>query len=206
MAVSVPRCQGRCPLAREGRGFLAGRDAGSTLPTQLNAAPRYLKRMHAPNAVPLRQLAPVAGNAEAPPCRWRRQARAQGQLPPDAKAPPDDGSLRDRIAAMFEAAAVNDTDLAAHRRQRDSQRLGPCQQLASRPGGAGTSGASQGAGPRPGPQGQGAGAGRRAAGLRKLAAARSGGDRKRKATRGRAQGWRMTTWREANGMPLSVVR
>ncbi len=186
---------------------MAGRDEGLALPIQLNAAPRCLKRMHAPNAVPLRQSAPVAGNAEATPCRWRRQTRAQGQLPSNAKAPPGDGSLRDRFAAMFEAAAVNDTDLAAHRRQRDSQRLGPCQHLASRPGGAGISAASQGAGPRPGPQGQGAGGGRRAAGPRKLAAARSGGDRKRKATRGRAQVWRMTTWRsEANGMPLSVVR
>lgn len=77
-----------------------------------------LKRMQAPNAVPLRQLAREEGIAEATLHKWRCEARAQGQLLADAQAAPEGWSSRDKFAAVLETAALNETDLAAYCRQR----------------------------------------------------------------------------------------
>ena len=77
-----------------------------------------LKRMRASNAVPLRQLAREEGIAEATLHKWRCEARAQGQLLPDAQAAPEGWSSRDKFAAVLETAALNETDLAAYCRQR----------------------------------------------------------------------------------------
>jgi len=74
--------------------------------------------MRAPNAVPLRQLGREEGIAEATLHKWRCEARAQGQLLPDAQAAPEGWSSRDKFAAVLETAALNETDLAAYCRQR----------------------------------------------------------------------------------------
>jgi len=74
--------------------------------------------MQPPNAVPLRQLAREEGIAEATLHKWRCEARAQGQLLPDAQAAPEGWSSRDKFAAVLETAALNETDLAAYCRQR----------------------------------------------------------------------------------------
>jgi hypothetical protein len=74
--------------------------------------------MQPPNAVPLRQLAREEGIAEATLHKWRCEARAQGQLLPDAQAVPEGWRSRDKFAAVLETAALNETDLAAYCRQR----------------------------------------------------------------------------------------
>src|SRR6476659_10180187 len=77
-----------------------------------------LKQLEPPNAVPLRQLAKDEGISEATLHTWRRDARSQGRLLPDADAGPDGWTSRDKFAAVLEAAALNEVDLAAYCRQR----------------------------------------------------------------------------------------
>ena len=48
-----------------------------------------LKKLEPPNAVPLRQLAKDEGISEATLHTWRRDARSQGRLLPDADAGPE---------------------------------------------------------------------------------------------------------------------
>jgi hypothetical protein len=50
--------------------------------------------------------------------RWRDDARRQGQLLPAADRGPEGWSSRDKFAAVFETAALNETDLAVYCRQR----------------------------------------------------------------------------------------
>ncbi len=54
----------------------------------------------------LRQLAQEAGISRATLSKWRAEARAKGQLLPDAKAGPEDWSSRDKHAAVIETAAL----------------------------------------------------------------------------------------------------
>jgi transposase-like protein len=77
-----------------------------------------LKKLEPPNAVPLRQLAKDEGISEATLHTWRRDARSQGRLLPDADAGPDGWTSRDKFAAVLETAALNEVDLAAYCRQR----------------------------------------------------------------------------------------
>jgi hypothetical protein len=77
-----------------------------------------LKKLEPPNAVPLRQLAKDEGIAEATLHTWRRDARSQGRLLPDADAGPEGWTSRDTFAAVVETAAMNEADLAAYCRQR----------------------------------------------------------------------------------------
>ena len=77
-----------------------------------------LKKLEPPNAIPLRQLAQEEGISEATLHAWRREARRQGRLLPDADAGPEGWTSRDKFAAVIETAAMNEADLAAYCRQR----------------------------------------------------------------------------------------
>ena len=87
-----------------------------TYSTERRAA--VLKKLEPPNAVPLRQLAKDEGISEATLHTWRRDARSQGRLLPDADAGPDGWTSRDKFAAVLETAALNEVDLATYCRQR----------------------------------------------------------------------------------------
>jgi len=77
-----------------------------------------LRKLEPPNAVPVRQLAKEEGISEATLHAWRREARSQGRLLPDADAGPEGWTSRDKFAAVLETAALNEADLAAYCRQR----------------------------------------------------------------------------------------
>jgi transposase-like protein len=77
-----------------------------------------LRKLQPPNAVPVRQLAKEEGISEATLHAWRREARSQGRLLPDADAGPEGWTSRDKFAAVLETAALNEVDLAAYCRQR----------------------------------------------------------------------------------------
>jgi transposase-like protein len=94
----------------------AGRRDELAYSTERRAA--VLKKLEPPNAVPLRQLAKDEGISEATLHTWRRDARSQGRLLPDADAGPDGWTSRDKFAAVLETAALNEVDLAAYCRQR----------------------------------------------------------------------------------------
>src|SRR3954462_653938 len=94
----------------------AGRRNELAYSTERRAA--VLKKLEPPNAVPLRQLAKDEGISEATLHTWRRDARSQGRLLPDADAGPDGWTSRDKFAAVIETAALNEVDLAAYCRQR----------------------------------------------------------------------------------------
>ena len=77
-----------------------------------------LKRMLPPNNVAIRQLSREEGISESTLFSWRSEARGKGHLLPDADASPEGWSSRDKFAAVFEAAALNETDLAEYCRKR----------------------------------------------------------------------------------------
>ena len=94
----------------------AGRRDELAYSTERRAA--VLKKLEPPSPVPLRQLAKDEGISEATLHTWRRDARSQGRLLPDADAGPDGWTSRDKFAAVLETAALNEVDLAAYCRQR----------------------------------------------------------------------------------------
>src|SRR5690606_39592118 len=71
-----------------------------------------------PHMTPIRQLSLEEGISEGTLHIWRREARNKGQLLPDADAGPEGWSSRDKFAAVLEAAALNEADLAAYCRER----------------------------------------------------------------------------------------
>ena len=83
-----------------------------------NANRPVLKRMLPPNNVAIRQLSREEGISEATLFSWRAEARGKGQLLPDVGASPEGWSSRDKFAAVLEAAALNETDLAEYCRKR----------------------------------------------------------------------------------------
>ncbi|WP_043363987.1 hypothetical protein [Belnapia sp. F-4-1] len=76
-----------------------------------------LKKLEPPNAASLRQMAKEEGTSKATLPAWRREARSQGRLLPDADAGPTGWTSRDKFAAVIETAAMNEADLAAYCRQ-----------------------------------------------------------------------------------------
>ena len=76
-----------------------------------------LKRMLPPNNVAIRQLSQEEGIGESTLFSWRAEARRKGQLMPDADAPPEGWSSRDKFAAVLETAALNEADLAEYCRK-----------------------------------------------------------------------------------------
>lgn len=77
-----------------------------------------LKRMLPPQMTPIRQLSLEEGISEGTLHIWRREARNKGQLLPAADAGPEGWSSRDKFAAVLEASALNEADLAAYCRER----------------------------------------------------------------------------------------
>jgi len=77
-----------------------------------------LKRMLPPNNLAIRQLSQEEGISEATLHKWRAEARGKGQLLPDADAGPQGWTSRDKFAAVLEAAALNEADLAEYCRKR----------------------------------------------------------------------------------------
>ena len=77
----------------------AGRRDALAYSTERRAA--VLKKLEPPHAVPLRQLAKDEGISEATLHTWRRDARSQGRLLPDADAGPDGWTSRDKFAAAW---------------------------------------------------------------------------------------------------------
>lgn len=71
-----------------------------------------LKKMLPPNNMALRQLSQEEGISEATLHKWRTAARGKGRLLPDADTGPGGWGSRDKFAAVLEAAAMNDADLA----------------------------------------------------------------------------------------------
>jgi hypothetical protein len=71
-----------------------------------------------PNNVAIRQLSQEEGISEATLHKWRADARGKGQLLPDADASPEGWSSRDKFAAVLEAAALDEADLAEYCRKR----------------------------------------------------------------------------------------
>jgi transposase-like protein len=77
-----------------------------------------LKRMLPPKNIAIRQLSQEEGISEATLHKWRAVARGKGQLLPDADAGAEGWSSRDKFAAVLEAAALNEADLAEYCRKR----------------------------------------------------------------------------------------
>jgi len=77
-----------------------------------------LRKMLAPHNRPLSELAAEEGIGEATLYLWRRKARAQGRLLPDADAGPEGWSAADKFAAVVESAALNEAELAEYCRKR----------------------------------------------------------------------------------------
>ncbi len=71
-----------------------------------------------PNNVPLRRLSQEEGISRATLAKWRAEARAKGQLLPDAHAGPEGWTSRDKLAAVIETASMNAADLSEYCRRR----------------------------------------------------------------------------------------
>jgi transposase-like protein len=77
-----------------------------------------LRRMLPPHNRPLNELAAEEGISEATLYLWRRKARAQGRLLPDADAGPKGWSSADKFAAVLETAALNEAQRGEYCRKR----------------------------------------------------------------------------------------
>ncbi len=71
-----------------------------------------------PNNMPLRRLSQEEGISQATLAKWRAEARAKGQLLPDANAGTEGWTSRDKLAAVIETAAMNAADLGEYCRRR----------------------------------------------------------------------------------------
>lgn len=77
-----------------------------------------LRKMLPPHNRSLKELALEEGISEATLYIWRRKARAQGRLLPDADAGPEGFSAADKFAAVVETAALNEAELGEYCRRR----------------------------------------------------------------------------------------
>lgn len=77
-----------------------------------------LKKMMPPHNRSIKQLAEEEGISEATLYNWRKQARAQGILMPDADAGPDGWNARDKFAAVLESASLNEQETAEYCRRK----------------------------------------------------------------------------------------
>jgi transposase-like protein len=71
-----------------------------------------------PNSRSIRELAQEEGISEPTLYNWRKEARAQGRLLPDAENEPEGWSSRDKFAAVLETAALTEAELGEYCRQR----------------------------------------------------------------------------------------
>ena len=77
-----------------------------------------LKKMLPPHNRPIRELAREEGISEATLYLWRKQARAEGRLMPDADTGPEGWSSRDKFNAVLESAALSEAELGEYCRKR----------------------------------------------------------------------------------------
>ena len=77
-----------------------------------------LKKMLPPHNRSIRDLAQSEGISEPTLYNWRKEARSQGRLLPDAESEPEGWSSRDKFAAVLETAALNEAELGEYCRKR----------------------------------------------------------------------------------------
>jgi transposase-like protein len=77
-----------------------------------------LRKMMPPHNRSIKQLAEEEGISEATLYNWRKQARAQGILMPDADAGPEGWNARDKFAAVLESAPLNEQETAEYCRRK----------------------------------------------------------------------------------------
>lgn len=78
-----------------------------------------IARLSPPENRSPQEVADMEGISLATVYNWRRQAREQGRCLPDADVTgPEGWTARDKFAAVVEAAALNEHDLAAYCRRR----------------------------------------------------------------------------------------
>lgn len=77
-----------------------------------------LKKMLPPHNRPISELARDEGISEPTLYNWRKEARSQGRLLPDAESEPEGWTSRDKFAAVLETATLNEAELAEYCRKR----------------------------------------------------------------------------------------
>jgi transposase-like protein len=77
-----------------------------------------LVKMLPPSSMTIAALSRQEGISEKTLYKWRREARAQGRLAPDAGEAPAGWTSRDKFAAVVETAALNVAETAAYCRER----------------------------------------------------------------------------------------
>ncbi len=71
-----------------------------------------------PNNIPLSRLGEEEGISRATLAKWRAEARAKGKLLPEADAHVEGWTSSDKLAAVIEAAALNEAELGDYCRRR----------------------------------------------------------------------------------------
>ena len=77
-----------------------------------------LAKLCPPHNRSIRELAAEEGISEATLYNWRKQARARGELYPDAGADAEGWSARDKFSAVVETAAMNESERSEYCRKR----------------------------------------------------------------------------------------
>ena len=77
-----------------------------------------LAKLSPPHNRLIREVAAEEGISEATVYNWRKQARARGELYPDARSETRGWSARDKFAAVVETAAMNESERSQYCRKR----------------------------------------------------------------------------------------
>lgn len=77
-----------------------------------------LAKLCPPHNRSIREVAAEEGISEATLYNWRKQARARGELYPDAGSDAEGWTARDKFAAVLETAAMNESERAEYCRKR----------------------------------------------------------------------------------------
>jgi len=97
--------------------FLRRAEQDETLAYSLERKAAVLAQMLPPASMTLARLAEEKGISGGTLAKWRAEARAKGQFPPDAKAGPQDWTSEDKVAAVIGEL------LSRHRFQANSERV-----------------------------------------------------------------------------------
>lgn len=76
-----------------------------------------LRKMLSPHSRSIRELVEEEGISEPTLYNWRKEARSQGRLLPDAENTPEGWNSKDKFAAVLEGAALNEAELGEYCRQ-----------------------------------------------------------------------------------------